>query len=142
MTPPEAPDRAAGKTPPAASVCLVGLTKRGEYLAAARSKRQGMPSLLLQARKRRPGEPVAPDTIRFGVTCSKKIGNAVTRNRAKRRLRAAAQAILSDHGRPGWDYVLIGRPGETVSRTFGDLLRDLTGALDKIHRVSRGHARS
>jgi ribonuclease P protein component len=57
-----------------------------------------------------------PTAIRVGFTCSRKVGNAVARNRAKRRLREAARLTLPRHGNPGWDYVLIGRP-ESHRRT-------------------------
>ena len=69
---------------------------------------------------------------------SKAVGNAVTRNRAKRRLRAIAREILPELGRPGWDYVLIGRPDATVTRDFGDLRGDLVSALARVHAGRRG----
>lgn len=116
-------------TPPAASFRLVVLTKRSDFLRAARAKRSGQPSLLLQARKRDDTEPP-----RVGYTCSKKIGNAVTRNRAKRRLREAARIVLGPEGQTGWDYVLIGRPGETTTRPFDALVGDLRRALGKVHQ--------
>ncbi|MEE2817807.1 MAG: ribonuclease P protein component, partial [Pseudomonadota bacterium] len=61
------------------------------------------------------------------------VGNAVARNRAKRRLREVARMILPLHGRAGWDYVLIGRAGQTADRPFEELKRDLIYALKKIH---------
>ena len=70
----------------------------------------------------------------MGFTCSKKIGNAVMRNRAKRRLREVVRAVLPTLAQPGWDYVLVGRPGVTVSRDFAALKSDLEGALRQIHR--------
>lgn len=73
------------------------------------------------------------DAARVGYTCSKKVGNAVARNRAKRRLRAAASEILPRIARPGWDYVLIGRAGETAERDFRALLDDLETAVTRIH---------
>lgn len=85
--------------------------------------------MLVQARHRDDGDP----TIRVGYTCSKKIGNAVARNRAKRRLRAVVAEALMFGARPGWDYVLIGRPGVTIDRDFQALKGDLTYALRKIH---------
>lgn len=105
------------------------MRKRADFLAAARALRQGMPGFLLQARDRGDDLPA-----RVGFTCSKKIGNAVTRNRAKRRLREVARRELPPFARPGWDYVLIGRPEITVSRNFDELCRDLSSALRKIHR--------
>lgn len=71
--------------------------------------------------------------VRVGFTCSKKLGNAVTRNRAKRRLRAVARTVLPGAGHAGWDYVLVGRPGTTVSRDFAALVADLDAALARVH---------
>ena len=122
------PDRAAsGVSRPA----LVTLRKRADFLRAASARRQGMPGFLLQARRR--DESEAGQGVRVGFTCSKKLGNAVTRNRAKRRLRALAREVLPVAARPGWDYVLVGRPGATVSRDYADLRAELTAALAKVH---------
>ena len=109
------------------------LRKRADFLRAARARRQAAAGLTLQARRRESAEAVDPATIRVGFTCSKKLGNAVARNRAKRRLRAVARAVLSGAGRPGWDYVLSGRPELTASRRFADLQTDLSAALARIH---------
>jgi len=78
-------------------------------------------------------EGVDADAIRIGFTCSKKVGNAVARNRAKRRLRAVSHEILPIHGKPGWDYVLIGRAEHTAKRPFDKLQLDLVRALDQLH---------
>ena len=146
MAPPEAEGKgidAAPPEPPAISVlpCSADgpadarratpqtLRKRADFLRAASARRQGAAGFLLQARERGDATPV----LRVGFTCSKKIGNAVIRNRAKRRLREIARAVLPDLGRPGWDYVLVGRPGATVDRAFDDLLSDLRLALQKVH---------
>lgn len=88
-----------------------------------------MPAFVLQARARGDGDAAA----RVGYTCSKKVGNAVARNRAKRRLRAAAAEILPGSARPGWDYVLIGRAETTASRPFAALLDDLSSAVSRVH---------
>ncbi len=118
-------------TAPAVSVCLT-LTKRADFLRAAKGRRQGMPGFLLQARQRGVDE-ADPSAIRVGFTCSRKLGNAVARNRAKRRLREIARVILPLHGRPGWDYVLVGRPEATATRDLEEMKADLMRALDRIH---------
>ena len=71
--------------------------------------------------------------MRVGFTVTKKVGNAVTRNRLKRRLRALARDILPRAGVAGADHVLIGR-GDGVTRDFADLGRDLERALKKAAR--------
>ena len=102
-------------------------------MRAARARRRSTAAFNLQARARSEGEG-EPGTIRVGFTCSRKVGNAVARNRAKRRLREVARLVLPVAGHPGWDYVLIGRRDATASRPFDLLLADLRHALDRIHR--------
>lgn len=124
----------------AVSVCVgaddvLTLTKRKDFLAAARAHRAPAPAFLLQARKRKNSEKAAPETVRIGYTCSKKVGNAVARNRAKRRLRAIARDVLYPHGQPGWDYVLIGRAEKTANRDYAALKADLRDALNRVHRT-------
>ena len=80
-----------------------------------------------------PDERAKTGTARIGVTASRKVGNAVERNRAKRRLRAAAAAIIPTKGMPGTDYVLIARAG-TADRPYAALLADLAAALRRVEQ--------
>ena len=117
----------------APSLCkqIVVLAVRADFLKVATGRRQSTPSFLLQARER--PEPEAAMGIRVGYTCSKKLGNAVMRNRAKRRLREIARKVLPGLGKLGWDYVLVGRPDATINRPFDLMLGDLHRAMAQIH---------
>jgi ribonuclease P protein component len=107
------------------------LTSRADFLRLRAPERYGghvasKRSFLLQAAPSSRDEE-AP-VIRFGLTVTKKMGNAVRRNRIKRRLRAAIKTQLPLYGRPGFDYVLIAR-GAAFDQSFAILLDDLKHAL-------------
>ncbi len=103
------------------------LTRRQDFLAAAKAVSFGTPGFLLQARNRQDfGE------VRIGFTCTKKLGNAVARNRIKRRLREIARLSLGEAAEPSYDYVLVGRSA-AATRDFQKLQADLISALSKIH---------
>lgn len=127
------PPGAAGDTAPPVVCSLETLRKRADFLRAAQGRRQGTAGFLLQARHRRD----ASAAVRVGFTCSRKLGNAVARNRARRRLREIARLVLPRGARPGWDYVLVGRPQATATRDFVLLLDDLATALRSAHRDRR-----
>ena len=86
-----------------------------------------MPGFVLLVRPRGDDDP----TIRIGITVTKKIGNAVVRNRMKRRFRALAREILPELGIAGADHVLIGRAGG-VERDYSNLAAELKRALKKV----------
>lgn len=141
MKPPTAPDigmNAETSDPPSAvsacpTVVIETLKNRPDFLKAAQARRQGTGGFLLQGRARDDGTEV----VRVGFTASKKIGNAVARNRAKRRLRAVVQAVLPKRALAGWDYVLVAKPGATISRGYVDLISDLESALATVHRARK-----
>ncbi|WP_241462652.1 ribonuclease P protein component [Tateyamaria sp. ANG-S1] len=113
--------------PPAGPLCFEVLKKRADFLRASRGRRVVMPGFILQARSRNDDGP-----IRVGFTCSKKVGNAVARNRAKRRLREVARQVITRHGKPATDYVLVGRAEVTATRPFAQLIADCTAALARL----------
>jgi ribonuclease P protein component len=104
------------------------LKKRADFLRAARGIRRVTPSLTLETCAR----PEEGDGVRVGFTATRKLGGAVERNRAKRRLRAAAQAVLPLSGKAGNDYVLVARAG-TLTSDFASLKEDLAAAVKAAH---------
>jgi len=123
------------------------LKTRPQFLKVAAARRKWVtPGLVLQAARRQHGADRAapeslppagePEAVRVGFTVTRKVGNAVTRNRAKRRLRAAAAEVFPRCGRSGTDYVVIGRLG-TLTRPFDALLSDLEQAIEKLERPQR-----
>ena len=112
------------------------LKRRPEFLAVAASRHRWVtPGLILQA-ARRAEDSHLPPSPRIGFTASRKVGIAVRRNRARRRLKAAAEAVLPKAGQPGFDYVVIAR-NETLTRPFADLVADLETALRRVHESRR-----
>ncbi len=108
------------------------ITKRSGFLAAARDIRKVAGAITLEMTPT-PEELARAGALRIGFTASRKIGNAVARNRAKRRLRAAAQSLLPLSGRAGHDYVLVARAG-ILTRDFQALLGDIAEAMRTAHQ--------
>jgi len=137
---------AASASPPKGSnlpAAIDRLKKRSEFLAvAAANRRWTMPGLVLQAKPTPQDKTGTPDAehasgaaaLRVGFTATKKIGNAVKRNRARRRLRAAVDDVLRGSGASGADIVVVARQG-TAQRPYADLKDDLRAALKKLRIV-------
>ena len=103
------------------------LLRRPQFLAAAKGVSEARGAVVIQRLERGDGSP----HIGLGFTATKKIGGAVQRNRAKRRLREAARAMLAQYGVPGSDYVFIARMG-TADRDWDRLLDDVKSALTRL----------
>jgi ribonuclease P protein component len=112
---------------PALQPSIERLKKRPDFLAAAKALHCARGAVVAQARYR--GDD--SQHIRIGFTATRRIGNAVVRNRAKRRLREAARLIAPLHARSGCDYVFIARGG-TASRAWSPLLDDMKSALIRL----------
>lgn len=122
------------------------LKRRAEFLQVAAANRKWVaPGLILQVRRQPEpqtaeteaaaapavAEAIRAEPIRVGFTASRKVGNAVKRNRARRRLRAVAEQVLPAHADAGHDFVLIARPA-TVDRAFPSLIGDLVAGLKRL----------
>ncbi len=92
-----------------------------------------MPGFVLQIAPV-PAEPTQP-LVRVGFTVSRKVGNAVARNRVRRRLREIARMVIPNEARPDLDYVLVGRQG-ALARDFADMRRELQEALKRLKALS------
>jgi ribonuclease P protein component len=99
------------------------LTRRAEFLAAAKGVSAARGAIVVQALRHE-----GSDAIRAGFTATRKVGGAVVRNRAKRRMREVARALLPEFGAAGTDYVFIARGG-TATRPWARLLDDVKSAL-------------
>lgn len=107
----------------------VHLKKRPQFLAMRSGVRMNASTFLLEMRLREQDES-ANAQPRFGFTVTKKIGNAVVRNRIRRRLREAVGIAAANHGKPGHDYVLIGKRS-ALGAPFASIVAEIAGGLDQ-----------
>ena len=119
------------------------LRQRADFLAAATGAKAPASGFVLQARKRHEDGPKEGTTegpkespVRVGFTCSKKVGNAVERNRVRRRLKEVVRLSQAARMKPGHDYVLIGRR-KALELPFDRMIEDFDRALRRIHTVGR-----
>jgi len=120
---------------------LARLKTRRQFLRVAGAGRKWVaPGLILQVCPHDADDASAGEGVRVGFTVSRKVGGAVVRNRARRRLRQAAERVMPERAAGGRDYVLIGR-ATTVGRRFEDLVADLETALGRLgaRRDTHGH---
>jgi ribonuclease P protein component len=112
-------------------VAMGRLTKRAEFLKVAAGRRRwAAPGLVLEALR----TDMNQVGLRVGLTVSRKVGGAVERNRARRRLRALARGVLPYDAKPGFDYVLIGRRA-TLNRPYEGLVADLKESLRRVKAI-------
>jgi ribonuclease P protein component len=130
---PERKQLSSDSAPADSSQLIEVIRKRPDFLAANRGKRFVTPSFVLLAHKRRTDHAIPPQTIRHGITVTKKIGNAVTRNRMKRRFRALLAETLPDHGIAGVDHIMIGRK-QDAEPDYAALKADLEKGLKYLAR--------
>ncbi len=116
------------------------LKTRKDFLRVAAARHRWVtPGVILQAYRRPSDKALSQEAgataeepdVRIGFTVSRKVGKAVERNRARRRLRAAAAEVMGEAGKPGHDYVLVGRR-ETLTRPYDLLLTDLRLAVGRV----------
>ncbi len=117
------PEPGAAARPPA----IERLKKRAQFLRAAKGRRIVKPAFVLQVHRRE------DDRVGIGFTASKRVGNAVERNRARRRLREVARLHLPRHGLAGHDHVLVARKA-ALDRPFAQLVDDFVDACARADR--------
>ena len=115
------------------SVTITRLKRRSDFVSITRrGQKWATPGLVLQSHRRKDAETTSRNGIRVGFTVTKKVGNAVIRNRARRRLKAVAADVIATHGQDLIDYVLIGRAG-TLKRPYALLVSDLKTAMQRLN---------
>jgi ribonuclease P protein component len=119
-------------------VRLNTIRKRRDFLdASAKGRKFVTGTFIVQMQKRDASHPASHEA-RFGFTVTKKMGNAVTRNRIKRRLRMVVSQIAPEFAQDGHDYVIISRI-KALECAFSDLLRDMRFAFSRIHTMKESH---
>ena len=124
-------------------MAIATLKRQSEFLRLRGGRRWSSPAFVIEMRAREGASDglAGPVTAaRFGFTATKKLGNAVTRNHIRRRLKEVVRGIAPGRARDGCDYVLIAREA-AASQPFAALERDLIAALGRLDRPSDDHRR-
>lgn len=120
---------------------LTTLKVRAEFLAVRGGVRASVPSCLIEGRRRRGDAAEAINGARFGFTVTKKLGNAVTRNRIRRRLKAAIRELAPGRAKPDHDYVVVARAA-AFDRAYADIRGDLEKAFEILGRSGHKPSRA
>ena len=108
------------------------IKKRRDFLKGNNARYAAMPSVVVQSYVRTDDVVETDESVMMGITCSKKVGNAVIRNRAKRRLREAGKIVLTEIGEKKTNYIFIARKDTTVKVKFTDLCNDIKIGIKRI----------
>ena len=114
------------------------IKKRRDFLKGNNAPYAAMPSVVVQSYVRTDEVVETDQSVMMGITCSKKVGNAVIRNRAKRRLREAGKIVLKEIGKKKTNYIFIARKELTVKVKFTDLCNHIEIAINKIYDQEKG----
>ena len=114
------------------------IKKRRDFLKGNKAPYAAMPSVVIQSYIRTDEIVETDESIMMGITCSKNVGNAVKRNRAKRRLREAGKIVLKEIGKKKTNYIFIARKDQTIKVKFTDLCNDIEIGIKKIYDQEEG----
>ena len=114
------------------------IKKRRDFLKGNNAPHAAMPSVVVQSYVRTDEVVETDESVMMGITCSKKVGNAVKRNRAKRRLREAGKIVLREIGIKKTSYIFIARKDTTIKAKFTDLCIDIENGIKKIYGQEDG----
>ena len=114
------------------------IKKRRDFIKGNYSPYAAMPSVVVQSYMRTDEVVETDETVMMGITCSKKVGNAVKRNKAKRRLREAGKIVLKEIGIKKTNYIFIARKDTTIKVKFADLCNDIENGIKKIYGQEDG----
>ena len=114
------------------------IKKRRDFHKGNNAPYAAMPSVVVQSYMRTDEVVETDESVMMGITCSKKVGNAVKRNRAKRRLREAGKIVLREIGIKKTSYIFIARKGTTIKVKFTDLCNDIETGIKKIYGQGEG----